>query len=195
MDDTRSTSEVSRLLGAWRQGDADARDQLVTLVYGELHRLAQRSMRSERQLTLQPTALVNEAFMRLANADVPWNDRAHFFAVAATTMRRILVDEARRRKADKRGGGEAPMALDEALAADPTAVAFEPSRELLALDEALAELATLDRRKCQVLEMRLFAGRTIEETAAALAVSRATVERDLKMARAWLASSLKSTTV
>lgn len=186
-------TDVSRLLEAWRGGDVDARDRLMDRVYDELHRLAQRAMRSERQITLQPTALVNEAFMRLADAQVPWNDRAHFFAVAATTMRRILVDEARRRQADKRGGGEAPMVLDEALAADPSAVAFEPSQQLLALDDALQELAALDERKSRVLELRLFSGLTIDETAAVLDISHATVERDLKMARAWLSNALRPT--
>lgn len=189
MTDGNPTSEVSRLLGAWRRGNSAARDQLVSLLYDELHRLAQRSMRSERQMTLQPTALVNEAYMRLANADIPWTDRAHFFAVAATTMRRILVDEARRRQAEKRGGGEAHIPLDEALAGDES-IATEPTHQLLALDEALRELAALDSRKSQALELRLFAGLTIEETAEALDVSHATVERDLKMARAWLANTL-----
>ncbi|MCH9651947.1 MAG: sigma-70 family RNA polymerase sigma factor [Deltaproteobacteria bacterium] len=189
MTDGNPTSEVSRLLSSWRRGDSAARDQLMGLLYDELHRLAQRSMRSERQITLQPTALVNEAYMRLADAEISWTDRAHFFAVAATTMRRILVDEARRRLAEKRGGGEAPMALDEALAGDESMFG-QPTHQLLALDEALRELATLDPRKSKALELRLFAGLTIEETAQALEVSHATVERDLKMARAWLANTL-----
>ena len=178
------TTEVSRLLVAWKQGDDIARDQLMALVYDELHQLAGRYMRSERQMTLQPTALVNEAYLRLADAGVPWTGRVHFFAVAAGIMRRILVDEARRRRADKRGGGEVPLQLDEAL------VAIQPASDLLALDLALERLASVDERKCRVLELRFFAGLTIDETAAALEVSHATVERDLKMARAWLADEL-----
>ena len=184
-------TEVSRLLDAWQGGDEGARDQLMEAVYDELHRLARRHMRSERQLTLQPTALVNEAYLRLADAEIPWSGRVHLFAVAANTMRRILVDEARRRKAEKRGGGEAPLPLDEALVDGGPPIGIEPAQELLALDEALNELAQVDERKSKVLELRLFAGLTIDQTAQALEVSAATVERDLKMARAWLADAMR----
>jgi RNA polymerase sigma factor (TIGR02999 family) len=181
-----SGSEVSQLLEAWAEGDGKAQDRLIPLVYEELHRVARRAMAADRQVTLQPTALVHEAFLRLTDAAVQWNGRVHFFAVAARLMRRILVDEARRRKADKRGGGEALLPLDEAL------IPVERADDLLALDDALAALSQLDERKARVVELRFFAGLTIEETAAALAVSHATVERDLKLAKAWLADALKN---
>ncbi len=178
-------SEVSRLLAAWKEGDAEARDQMMPLVYDELHRLAQRYMATERQITLQPTALVNEAYLRLMGADVPWNDRVHFFAVAAGIMRRLLVDEARRRQAKKRGGGEPVLTFDEEL------LPIERSDELIALDDALEALAAVDERKGRVVELRFFAGLTIAEAAQALEVSHATVERDLAMARAWLIDEMK----
>ena len=184
------TTEVSRLLAAWHEGDAKARDQLMDVVYTELHRLAQRQMRSERKLTLQPTALVNEAFLRLADAEVAWTGRVHFFAVAAGVMRRILVDEARRRKALKRGGGESPLPLDEGLLEGDPGLVLAPEQELLTLDRALDELAALDPRKGRVVELRLFAGLSIDDTAEVVGVSHATVERDLKMARAWLKDAL-----
>jgi RNA polymerase sigma factor (TIGR02999 family) len=186
-----STSEVSLLLERWRDGDETARGRLLELVYDELHRLAQRHMRRERQLTLQPTALVHEAYLRLAGAQIPWTGRVHFFAVAANTMRRVLVDGARRRRAEKRGGGEVLLPLEEALAEDGRdAAAVSSAEDLLVIDAALEELGRLDPRKVRVLEMRLFAGLTIDETAEALELSAATVERDLKMARAWLAEAL-----
>ncbi len=180
-----SSSEVSRLLLAWKEGDGDAREQLVPLVYDELREVARRYMRSERQITLQPTALVNEAYLRLAAADVPWTGRKHFFAVAAGIMRRLLVDEARRRQAKKRGGGEPVLTFDEEL------LPIERSDELIALDDALEALAAVDERKGRVVELRFFAGLTIAEAAQALEVSHATVERDLAMARAWLIDEMK----
>ncbi len=180
-----SDSEVSRLLLAWKEGDGEAREQLVPLVYDELREVARRYMRSERQITLQPTALVNEAYLRLAASEVPWTGRVHFFAVAASIMRRLLVDEARRRKAEKRGGGEPALTFDEML------LPIERDDDLIALDDALEELGLLDERKSRVVELRFFAGLTIAETAGVLEVSDATVERDLRMAKAWLTDAMK----
>lgn len=186
-------TEVTGLLRRWRAGDPGALESLLPKVYAELHRLADSAMRGEGQITLQPTALVAEAYLRLIDIDVAFSDRVHFFAVAANLMRRILIDEARRRKAQKRGGARRPQSL-EALAER----GFEPAAEtnigdldLVRLDEALLRLEKLDRRKSQVIELRFFAGLTIEETAIALSTSHATVERDLKMAKAWLAKELK----
>ena len=183
--------EVTRLLRQWRGGDAEALESLVPLVYAELRRLAHCSMRGERSdSTLQPTALVAEAYLRLVDMEVDWNDRVHFYAVAANLMRRILVDSARRRKAQKRGGVQRPFSLE-----DLASRGFEPAEnleglDLIELDATLARLEKLDPRKSRVVELRFFGGLTIEETAAALDLSHATVERDLKMAKAWLAKEL-----
>lgn len=180
-------TEVTRLLGAWRSGDPEARDLLIPIVYQELRRVAQRHMSREEGSTLQATALVNEAYLRMVHLDVPWNGRVHFFAVAAGLMRRILVDHARKRRAAKRGGGaRADLELDLLPALD------QPADELLALDQALEQLAAEDPRKAKVLELRLFVELSIPETAEALGLSTATVERDLKMAKAWLVSRLKT---
>lgn len=187
------SSEVTRLLRRWRGGDPAALDGLLPLVYEELRQLARRSMRGERaDITLQPTALVAEAYLRLVDMDVAWNDRVHFFAVAANLMRRILVDEARRRQAQKRGGADKALSLEELSVqgfelADPGA-----DSDLVLLDQALARLEAIDARKGKVVELRCFAGMTIEETAQALEVSHATVERDLKMAKAWLAKEMQA---
>lgn len=156
----------------------------MPMVYEELRGVARRHMRSEGPITLQPTALVNEAYLRLIEMEVQWQDRVHFFAIAASLMRRILVDEARRRQAVKRGGGEPMLALEDADGA-----ASAPA-ELVALDDALSDLARLDERKARVIELRFFAGLTIAETAEALGVGHATIERDVKMARAWLARQM-----
>ena len=165
-----------------------ARDQLISLVQHELHQIARRCMAGERAgHSLQATALVNEAFLRLINAkDVAWHDRAHFLAVAARVMRRILVDHARARRYQKRGGEAARVTFDEALV-----VASEPGQDFVALDDALIALAAVDARKSQVVEMRFFGGLTIEETAEALHVSRDTVKRDWTMARLWLLRELR----
>lgn len=180
-----SASEVTRWLHAWRGGDRQALDQLIPSIYRELHRLAQSSMRGEAAgATLQPTALVNEAFVRLVEMDVPWQDRAHFFAIAAGLMRRIIIDQARRRRALRRGGPQRPATLGDVASAVPELA------DLLDLDEALGRLEQIDERKHRVVELRLFAGLTIAETAEVLELSHATVERDLKMARAWLAAEL-----
>ncbi len=185
-EEVPSPTEVTRLLGAWRSGDREALDQLMPIVYDELRRVAQRHMNLEDGSTLQATALVNEAYLRLVDMDIPWNGRVHFFAVAAGLMRRILVDRARRRRAQKRGGQAVVMELDDLPAA------ARPAEELLALDQVLEQLAKEDARKAKVLELRLFGELSIEETAEAMDISTATVERDLRMARAWVVQKLKS---
>lgn len=179
------TGEVSRLLIAWRAGSPAALERLTELIYGELRRLAQSYMARERHAeVLQATALVHEAFLRLVDLELDWQDRQHFLAMAARQMRRVLVEQARRRAADKRGAGAEVVTLD-ALAGD-----LAQPVDLLGIDEALERLEKLDARKARVLELRCFAGMTIDETAAVLEVSAATVERDLKMARAWLVREL-----
>jgi RNA polymerase sigma factor (TIGR02999 family) len=177
---------VTALLHAWRSGDQDALAQLMGLVHEELHRLAQRYMRGERQdHTLQATALVNEAYLRLVDADVAWKDRAHFFAVAATTMRRILVDHARSLGRQKRAGIKVSLEESAIVAADSSA-------ELVAIDEALTRLAEQDARAAQVVELHYFGGLTYEEIAEAVGTSPATVHRDLRFAKAWLYRELSN---
>ena len=180
--------EITRLLQAWRAGDDGALDQLTPLVYGELHRLAHARMRhAEPGHTLQTTALANEAFVRLVDARrVDWQDRAHFFALCARAMRHILVDAARARGSLKRGGGAAVVPFDEQLAVTPGS---DP--DLLALDEALAQLSAADPRQGRVVELRYFGGLSVEETAAVLGVSPQTVMRDWKLAKLWLARALR----
>lgn len=175
--------EISHLLKEWSAGDRRALDQLTPLVYEELRHQAARYLRRERPgHTLQTTALIHEAYLRLIDAkDVPWQGRAHFFAIAANLMRRILVEHARRRNADKRGGSHVRVQLDEALA-----VADETDVEVLAIDEALDRLAAIDPQQARVVELRFFSGLSVEETAAALGVSPKTVKRDWSVARAWL---------
>ncbi|HJS44303.1 MAG TPA: sigma-70 family RNA polymerase sigma factor [Gemmatimonadales bacterium] len=182
------SGEVSQLLIAWKNGDGTALQRLVPLVYGELHALASRHLRGERpDHTLQTTALIHEAYLRLVGTDVAWEGRGHFLAVAAQTMRRILVDHARGRSRAKRGGGEHPVSLDEALLAAPGRGA-----DLLALDEALERLAALDERKARAVELHYFGGLTYDETAAVLRVSPATVDRELRVAKAWLFQELSA---
>jgi len=178
---------VTGLLLAWRGGDEAALEQLVPLVHQELHRIARGCMRGERAgHSLQATALVNEAYLRLIGAQqVDWQNRVHFLAVSARLMRRILVDFARAKNYQKRGGGAQAVTLDEAL------VVVEPGRDLVAIDEALDALAKMDERKAKVVEMRFFGGLTVEETAAALSVSPDTVMRDWRLAKAWLMRELK----
>jgi RNA polymerase sigma factor (TIGR02999 family) len=173
---------------AWRDGDRAALEQLVPLVYAELHRLAHREMRRERPgHTLQTTALVNEAYLRLVDSSrVRWQNRAHFFAIAAQLMRRILVDDARARASSKRGGDAVRVAMEDSPVASPP-----PDVDLLALDEAMARLAAVDMRKSQVVELRYFGGLSVEETAEALHVSPETVMRDWKVAKLWLLRELK----
>jgi RNA polymerase sigma factor (TIGR02999 family) len=183
-----TTHEVTRLLLDWREGDQTALDRLLPLVYDELHRMAARYMRGERLgHTLQTSALVNEAYLRLADyKQMQWQDRAHFFAVAAQAMRRILVDFARARRNLKRGGGAQPVSLDEGLAVMPVGVT-----DLLALDEALGQLAALSPRQGRVVELRYFGGLSEEEVAEVLEVSPRTVRNDWSLARAWLRRELQ----
>jgi RNA polymerase sigma factor (TIGR02999 family) len=181
-----TSARVTELLLDWRRGDQDALEQLIPLVYDELRRIAARQLRSERpDHTLQPTALVHEAYGRLVGADITWNDRAHFFAIAARTMRRVLVDHARAQEREKRGGGAVRVTLDENLAVD----AGRPE-EMLALDAALEQLAKFDARKAEVVQLHFFGGLTYDQIAEALGISAATVDRDLRMARAWLFRAL-----
>jgi len=179
---------ITDLLVAWRRGDPTAGEALAPLIYRELHRLAHHHMRGEQgDHTLQTTALANEAWMRLIDVDhVQWQDRAHFFAMSSRLMRRILVDFARSKGYQKRGGGAQKVSLDDALV-----VATEPGQDLVALDDALNALAAFDARKSQVVEMRFFGGLSVEETAEALNVSVDTVMRDWKLAKAWLLRELK----
>jgi RNA polymerase sigma factor (TIGR02999 family) len=188
MDDIPESPRPTLLLEAWAQGDQAAFNELLPLVHDELHRLARRHMDRERPgHTLQSTALVNEAYLRLIDVNrVHWESRAHFFAMASRAMRRVLVDSARTRNYQKRGGGAQKVSLDEALL-----VTREPGQDLVALDDALNALARVDLRKSQVVEMRFFGGLTIEETAAALQVSVDTVMRDWRLAKAWLLRELK----
>ncbi len=181
-----SASEVTTLLRNWRSGDARALDELTPLIYDDLRRIAARYLRSERSgHTLQATALVNESFARLSEAEPSFNDRAHFFAIAARTMRHILTDYGRARRSQKRGGGIAPITLHEERVS-------LPSTDIVDIDDALNKLAEIDERKADVLVLHFFGGMTYEETAEALDVSPATVDRDLRLAKAWLANELKN---
>jgi len=174
---------VTELLARWSQGDATARDELVPLVYDELRKIARRCLAGQRSShTLQPTALVHEAYLRLAGRDsIVWTDRIHFFAMAAQIMRQILVDHARKRKTAKRGGDTITVVVD-----DVSATSQQPSIDVLALDDALKRLATLDPRQSQIVELRFFGGLSIEKTAEVVKVSPATAKRDWTTARLWL---------
>lgn len=182
-----SSMRVNKLLADWGRGDEKARDELIPFVYDELRRLARRHLWNERpNHTLQSAALVNEAYLRLARQKAPqWQNRAHFFGVAAQLMRNILVDHARNRLAAKRGAGTPRLALDSA-AATPQ----KPGIDLVALDDALTKLAGLDARQSRLVELRFFGGLSIEETAVVLGVSPATVKREWVTARAWLRREL-----
>lgn len=175
--------EVTQLLAEWRNGDRAALDQLMPLVYSELRNLAKRYMSRERTgHTLQTAALVNEAYLRLIDQQkVDWQNRTHFFAIAAQIMRHLLVDHARSRQYAKRGGGAIQVSLNEELA-----VAEEKSVDLLALDQALTRLAEIDERKSRIVELRYFAGLSAEETAEALGLSEITIKREWLKAKAWL---------
>jgi RNA polymerase sigma-70 factor, ECF subfamily len=178
---TNGPGDVTLLLRQWREGDPSAADRLLPVVYGELHRLAAGYLRRERTgHTLQSTALVNEAWMKMADQGGPWQNRAHFLGVAAQAMRRILVDHARRKSAQKRGGNDARVTLADVAAPVVDEV------DLILLDEALERLAALDPRQAKMITMRFFAGLTVEETAEALGVSEKTVKRDWVAAKAWL---------
>jgi RNA polymerase sigma factor (TIGR02999 family) len=186
-----SPHEISQLLRAWSSGDEAALQQLIPLVYEELHRIARRYMGREREgHTLQTSALVNEAYLRLVDwKNVDWQNRAHFFAVSAQMMRRILVDFARNRRYLKRGGGALQVSLAEA-----DGIALERGMDLVALDEALKSLAEVDQRKSEVVELRFFGGLSVEETAEFLKVSAETVMRDWKLAKVWLLRELEKPT-
>ena len=181
------SQSVSLLLQRWSGGDNEALNELIPLVYGELRRMARRYMRQQAGgHTLQTTALINEAFLRLVGqGETQWENRAHFFGVAAQAMRHILVDYARTRNVAKRGGGAQQVSLDQALSIGP-----EHDADLIALDDALNLLAKLDQRRCQVVELRFFGGLTEEEISAVLKVSTRTVRNDWSFARAWLLREL-----
>ena len=181
-----SSHEVTQLLGEWANGNQQALDRLTPLVYGELRQLAAAYLRKERpDHTLQPTALVHEAYLRLVDQQNPsWRDRSHFFGVAARLMRQILVDHARRRQSSKRRGHN--MSLEETVS-----FARERSADLVALDDSLSALEKLDPRKCRAVELRYFGGLAMEEIAQALEVSPVTVRRDLRMAEAWLYQQMR----
>jgi len=186
MADARG-GDTTQLLRAWAGGDQEALGELTPRVYRELRRMAAKFLQNERAgQTLQSADLVNEVYLRLVDIQqMNWQDRAHFFAVSATMMRRILLDRARKRLTDKRGGKAPVLNLDDALD-----VSNGKARELVALDDALTVLASVDPRKAQIVELRFFGGLTVEETAEVVKVSRETVLRDWKMARAWLLAEL-----
>ena len=187
MSETPLQATVTTLLHRWKAGDASAIDALMPIVYGELRRIARRHLSRERgDHTLQHTALVHEAYLELVEMQVGWNDRAHFFAIAARAMRRILVDHARSRNRDKRGGEFVRVGLENA--ADLPAA--NRGLDLLVLDDALERLAQIDPRKSEIIEMRYFGGLTQQELADALGVSLATVNRDLIWAKDWLKADL-----
>jgi RNA polymerase sigma factor (TIGR02999 family) len=184
-------SQVTKLLQGWRAGEPSASDALLPLVYDELRRLAHYQLRNERpQHTLQSTALVNEAYLRLVGQNLPkWESRTHFFAIAAQLMRQILVDYARRHRASKRGSGVCALALDDAVAL--------PQRnniDVVALDDALTALAEIDPRQSRVVELRFFAGLSLDETADVMGIATATVQRDWTAARAWLHREISRST-
>jgi len=181
-----ASPNVTQLLIDWSQGDQAALAQLIPLVYGELHRLAQHYLRGERRgHTLQTSALINEAFLRLIEQRVGWQNRAHFFGVSAELMRRILVDYARQQRYAKRGGEQQRVSLEAAAELSPVR-----DKDLIALDEALTSLAAFDPRQSRIVELRYFGGLTIEETAEVLGLSHTTVEREWSLARAWLRREL-----
>ncbi len=173
---------VTGLLHRSREGDREAFDRLLPLVYGQLRRLANHILQSERRdHTLPATALVHEAYVRMVSGDAPWQDRVHFYSVAARIMRHILVDYARNHRRQKRGGGAEHVSLDEALVVSP-----EISVDLISLDMAMQKLAQMDQRKCDIIELMFFAGVTTDEAAQALGISPATLFRELKLAKAFL---------
>jgi RNA polymerase sigma factor (TIGR02999 family) len=178
-----SSADITGLLRAWANGDTAALERLTPFVYDELLRIARRCMRRQTPQTLQSTALVHEAYMRLVKVEgLRWQDRAHFFAVAAQMMRRILVDAARARRAAKRQGNAQRITFDEGLA-----ISVKQDGDLVAIDDALSALAQLDPRKARVVELRFFGGLTVEETAEVLQISPDSVKRDWRLAKPWLA--------
>lgn len=191
MDTTSPPPDVTRLLRRWSDGDRGALDQLLPIVYDQLRGVAHRRLEGERAgHTLQTTALVHEAYARMAGADLRWKDRTHFFALAARTMRRILVDYARARTAGKRGGVAEPVRLDALTVEIVGDEGPGMDADVIALHEALERLEAQDERKARVVEAHVFGGLTYDETAEALGISAATVDRDLRLAKAWLAREL-----
>ena len=186
---TPSSESITQLLTEWRDGDKTALDRLIPLVYEELRRLAHHYLRRERPgYTLQTTALVNEAYLKLVDhKGMRWQNRSHFYAVAAQAMRRILIDQARSRDAAKRGGGANVVSLDEAAILAQTQAA-----QLLALDDALNQLALIDKRKSRIVELRYFGGLSVEETAEVIGVSPVTVMREWSSAKAWLLRAMSA---
>lgn len=176
--------EITRMLREWSSGDSEAINRLIPLVYDELHRQAARYLRRENKgHTLQTTALIHEAYLKLVDQrDVEWQNRAHFFAIAAQAMRRILVDHARTKQREKRGGKDEKLPLEAAM----TLAVDEQSVDLIQLDEALTKLAGIDERQARVVELKFFSGLSLEQTAEALNISRATAAREWNVARAWL---------
>jgi len=178
--------EITRLLQSWQDGDGDALNELTASVYDELRRLAGRAFRRERAgHTLQPTALVNEAFVKLVDADVSWQSRAHFFALSARLMRRILVNHAQARNAQKRGGSALALTLDEGLVAAPT-----PDERFELLNEAITALSAFDERKAELVEMQIFGGLTFEDMAEVTGLSTSTLDRELRAAKAWIKKTI-----
>lgn len=185
----QSPRSVTALLLKWRQGDAQALEEVSARLYEELRRLARLQMRSERKShTLQPTAVVHEAYLRLIDLELDWQDRAHFLCMTARTMRRVLVDHARARNAAKRGAGAIRLTLDDAFAVT------EPDIDILALDLALIELQSHEERPAKVIELHYFGGLSYKEIAEVLQISENTVDRDLSFARAWLQRALRTQT-
>jgi RNA polymerase sigma factor (TIGR02999 family) len=182
--------DVTQLLAAWRSGDRAAGEPLMAAVYAELKRLARGQLSRERGHTLQPTALVHEAYIKLLDQRaVDWQNRAHFFAIAARLMRRIVLQRARHRRAAKRGGGFADLNIDDA-----TIPCGEHAPDVIALDAALSRLATMDPRQSQIVELRYFGGLSVDDTAATLGVSAATIKREWRSAKAWLHKEITQTT-
>ena len=181
--------EITRILKSWSGGNREAVDDLMPLVYDELHKVAAQYLRRQRpDHTLQPTALVNEAYLKLIDiSDVDWQDRAHFFAFASQTMRHILVDYARAQLREKRGGAAQRLSLDEAIS-----YSKDTEVDLLSLDEALRELEAIDEKQSKIVELRFFGGLTVEETAVVLKISPATVKREWRIAKAWLHRKIKN---
>jgi RNA polymerase sigma factor (TIGR02999 family) len=180
-------SEITSLLLAWRSGDASARDRAIAILYPTLEAMARRQLKGERSgHTLETAGLIHEAYLRLVGADVTWQGRRHFLAAAATTMRRVLVDYARARRGARRGGGAKPVTLDEGLAAQPPR-----TDDILALDEAIERLATLNKRQAEMIELAYFGGYTYEEMSEIQGVSPATVDRELRVAKRLLGRLLE----
>ena len=192
LDESTPSAEITALLRDWQTGDRDALDRMIPLVYRELHVMASRLMSREwRNGTIQTTGLVNEAYLKLVNQrQVDWQGRAHFFAIAAQVMRRILLDAARRRMREKRGGGAVQLVIDDLPVA--TRAAPVDAIDVLAIDRALRDLEQLDRDQAKMVELRFFGGLTIEETSAVLGVSPATVKREWAVAKGWLYRALTS---